>query len=76
VHPNLPGNQLSVSQFDISSLLKPVHYLGPKPEFFDLSNRKLGSIISDHVRPEAFNNSQFADTRDIDFLRARFFQEY
>jgi hypothetical protein len=41
-----------------------------------MSQKKLGSIIEaqgDGVRNE---HSVFADTRDVDFLRAKFFQDY
>jgi hypothetical protein len=81
-----------VSHFDISALLRQpsnVNYIGPRmQDMFDTnaSNKKIGSIIStgDQVsKGKEFdalgivnNNSVYADTRDIEFLRSRFFQDY
>lgn len=59
--------------------------MGPRQEMFDTnaSHKKIGSMISTRDQGskgkeyEALglvnNNSAYADTRDIDFLRARFF---
>lgn len=90
VHPNLQNavqHQLSASQFDISSLLKQpshyFHYLGQRgfdPFDTNLSTKKHST---DQIRTganyEGFQlaqNSICADTRDIDFLRLKFFHDY